>query len=431
MAKTALTAKKVESLKPRPDKKHYDLMDAIVPGFGVRVLESGATYVLLTRYPGSRNPTRRKVAAVGEISLEQARERARHWLTLVRQGIDPKEEVERIKAAERQKRANTFEAVAEDFIAQKLPGERRGADVERSIRRDLIPAWGKTPIAEISRRDILSIIREKKASAPGQARNLLGEIKRLFTWAVEEDVYGLEVSPAEGIRARRELGEKPTRTRILTDAEMLALWRAAQRTAYPVGPAYQLLALTGLRLNEVADAQWSEFDLTEKIWTIPAARMKGREGSVLPHAVPITAEIEAMLARLPRGSKGEFVFSTTFGSKAVWLSQKVKERLDARMLRTLKAMARLRGDDPREVKLPHFTNHDIRRTVRSNLSRLGIRDEVAEAVLAHVRPGIKKNYDLHNYLPEKRDALEKWARRIQALGERQPTNVVRMADMRA
>ncbi len=424
MPKKTLTDRGMKALKPRPDKEPYDVMDAVVPGFGVRVLESGATYILRTRFPGSRYPTRRKLARVGELTLEMARERARHWLELIRAGKDPADEEEALRAAEALKRENTFAAVAEDFIKVKLPGERKRKDVERSIRRDLIPKLGPKPVAEITRRDILVIIREKKATAPGDARNLLGYARRLLAWAVEETIYGLEISPADGIRARRELGEKPKRTRILTDAELFAFWRAASRMPYPAGPAYQLLGLSALRLNEVARAQWSEFDFIEKIWTIPAERMKGRDGSVTPHAVPITAEIYEVLMSCPRSNGGGYIFSTTFGEKPVSMSDKVKKRLDARMLRTLKAMARLRGDDPREIKLPHFVNHDIRRTVRSNLTRLGIRREVAEAVLAHVRPGVEGVYDRHDYLAEKRHALEQWARRLEELGKPSPSNVV-------
>jgi hypothetical protein len=85
------------------------------------------------------------------------------------------------------------------------------------------------------------------------------------------------------------------------------------------------------------------------------------------------------------------------------------------MLRTLRALARRRGEDPDKVQLPDWTNHDIRRTVRSNLSRLKVSEEAREAVMAHVRPGIKGTYDLHDYLDEKREALELWAGRLRSI----------------
>src|SRR5262249_2426843 len=95
--------------------------------------------------------------------------------------------------------------------------------------------------------------------------------------------------------------------------------------------------------------------------------------------------------------------------------------LDARMLDILRAMARKRGDDPTAVTLQPFVVHDLRRVVRSGLSRLKIAEEIREAVLAHARPGIKGVYDQHDYLDEKRDALIQWNARLRSIAE--PTRV--------
>jgi hypothetical protein len=111
----------------------------------------------------------------------------------------------------------------------------------------------------------------------------------------------------------------------------------------------------------------------------------------------------------------------------VWISSYVKARLDVQMRRALRALARSRGEelvgrDP----LPPWTNHDIRRSVRSQLSRLKIPEEVREAVLAHVRPGIKGVYDLHDYADEKREALKLWGARLRSIVTPQATNVVKL-----
>jgi integrase len=193
---------------------------------------------------------------------------------------------------------------------------------------------------------------------------------------------------------------------------------------YPVGLVYELLMLTGLRLNEVADANWSEIDAAGKLWIIPKERMKGKNGKARAHAVPLTEDMLAVLSKLPRFDRGDFLFSTTFGASPVWMSSKVKARVDARMLRTLRALARRRGDDPAKVTLAPWTNHDIRRSVRSQLSRLKVTEEAREAVLGHVRPGIKRVYDLHDYLLEKREALEAWGARLRTILEPLPAKVV-------
>ena len=79
------------------------------------------------------------------------------------------------------------------------------------------------------------------------------------------------------------------------------------------------------------------------------------------------------------------------------------------MLEELRKIAEAAGEDPAKVELQAWRNHDIRRTMRSGLSRLRVPEVASEAVLAHVRPGIVAVYDRHSYLPEKREALEVWA----------------------
>ena len=238
------------------------------------------------------------------------------------------------------------------------------------------------------------------------------------------------MSPADTLRPTKIFGKKKTRSRILDDVELFALWRAAKRMPYPQGSVYQLLTLNALRLNEAADAAKPEFDFAKKLWTIPEDRMKGDDADARAHVVPLTEDTMALLASLPKFRTGHFLFSTTFGKSPVWIGNKVKRRLDRQMLLTLRALARLRGDDPKKVTLKHWVNHDIRRTVRSNLSALRVSEEVREAVLAHARPGIKQTYDLHDYVDEKREALELWAARLRAIVEPPPANVVSIATAR-
>jgi integrase len=419
--KRTLNDRMIKALKPAPASERYEVKDTVVPGFRVRVTDKGQrTYMLRARYPGMAHSNRREIGDCGAITLEAARNKARRWLELVKQGVDPQVEEGRREQAEQQQRRNTFAFVAEDFIREKLPEERKGREIEQDIRRDLLPHWGKLPITMITDENILDVIEAKARTAPAQARNLLGTVKRLFAWTKNSRNrrrYGLTVSPAADLKPSDVVGAKKTGDRILSDLELFALWRAAEGTPYPIGPVYKLLVLSGLRLNEVADAQWSEFDLAGKIWVIPKERMKGKNGKARAHAVPLTETVLAILDKLPRFNRGDFLFSTTAGASPVWMSSKVKARIDARMLRTLRALARRRGEDPVKVQLPDWTNHDIRRTVRSNLSRLKVSEEAREEVMAHARPGIRGVYDLHDYLDEKCEALELWSARLKAIVE--------------
>src|SRR5262249_56088222 len=140
--------------------------------------------------------------------------------------------------------------------------------------------------------------------------NLLGYLKTFFGWAIERGTYGLESSPCEFIRGARIIGERHADDRTLNDVELFAFWRAVNRVPYPHGPIYRFLLLSGLRLNEVADAVWSEFDLAKGIWTIPASRMKGKNGKARPHSVPLTADIMAGLFPPPPLPFGPYLFSS-------------------------------------------------------------------------------------------------------------------------
>jgi integrase len=456
MVKKSLTDRKLKSLKrdeKRADKLgHYDTWDAVVPGLGVRTSTTGRrTFVLMARYPGSRNPTRRALGTYGELTLEQAREKARNWLEQVRRGIDPAIAEEDARQAALRLQANTFAAVAEDYLRLQVigqdpehPRQRKAKEVERDFRKVFIALWGERPITTISRQDVLGLIegvrdngtaatlaaygkggKAEKAAAPGQARNLLGYLKTFFRWANKRDTYGLEGSPCEYLKAT-DIAERQASERTLNDAELLAFWEATGRLPYPYGPIYRLLLLSGLRLNEVADAMWSEFDLPKGIWTIPASRMKGKNGKARPHSVPLTADILAILGSLPRFNGGEYLFSTTNGASPVWVSDKVKRRLDAAMLDILKESARKRGDNLAKVNLPAWVNHDLRRTLRSRLSELRVNADVAEAILAHVKPGIRGVYDRYEHFDEKRQALELWSGQLKAI-----TSVTKAVSVRA
>ena len=164
--------------------------------------------------------------------------------------------------------------------------------------------------------------------------------------------------------------------------------------------------MTGQRKSEVAEARWNEFDLLERLWTIPAARMKGDA----PHSVPLSDTALAILDSLPR-LEGPYLFSTTFGEKPVAGFSKAKARLDALM-----------GDeigcfDP-------FVVHDIRRTVRTRLSMAPVEDRVRELVISHTQKGLHKVYDQHSYQEEKRKALDWWAARLRSILELAPENVI-------
>ena len=404
--KNRLTDRKLQSLKPKG--KRYEVMDSDVPGLGVRVSEAGQkSFILIARYPGSSNPTRRALGEYPSLSLSEARERANDWRVLIRKGIDPKAEESRLKREELRKHATTFASVADDYIERHVKGQRKASDTEREIRKELVAYWADRPVTSIAREDVIALVEAiARRPAPYTAHIVLGHARSLFNWAINRGNYGLETSPCDRIKPTTLIGAKQPRQRTLTDAELRALWQASEAMDYPFGPLYRLLLLTGARKSEVGGARWSEFDLARKVWTVPAERFK----SNATHMVPLSEQAVAVLKSIPHFTKGDHLFSTTLGARPVSGFSKAKARLD-----TLMAPA-----------IPPWVVHDIRRTVRTRLASLRIPDMVAEMVIGHGRKGIQRVYDQHSYENEMREALELWAARLRDIVTPPPDNLVRL-----
>jgi integrase len=455
-AKIALTDRAIKAA--RPAVKAFDMHDAIVPGLAVRVLPSGVkSFVLVARFPGSRNPTRRALGAYGELTLERARAKARHWLELLAASIDPADELERQQRAQERKRRTTFGAVAEDYIAREVIGpnsgkpNHRGPKIFNSLRAILIPLFGDRPVTELTADDIMPALEligrigtdralrqlgiRKKLCRPGrgahpspeQARVLFSTLTRISNWAIDHGGYGLERNPLDRISKVRRLGSAVQRGHTLNDEELIALQLAIERLPDPHRQAYQALLHSGLRLNESVGARWREFQGDD--WTIPAERMKGKnsgQGQARAHVVPLTPMLRHIFAAVPRGPKGDFVFSAKEGAAPIVTGgSTIKRTLDREMLAVLRQRAKARGEDPTEIVLRPWRNHDIRRTCRSTLARLRIDSDTAEAVLAHRRSGMKAIYDVWERRVEKCAALTAWSQFLTDLLRPHPVKKVR------
>jgi integrase len=409
--KKVLTDRALKALKPAKPQSRYEVSDAVVPGLAVRVTPAGQrTFVLIARYPGSSNPTRRAIGEYGAITLDQARAEARKWLDLLKRGKDPKAERERAKRAELRKQENTFAAVAEEYLKRHVKDQRTARVVERDIRKELINRWAARPVTDITRDDVVALIEEiADRPAPAMAHLVFAYTRSLFNWAIARGQYGLETSPCDRLQPAKHIGPKEPRQRVLTDREIMALWRASEALGYPFGPVYRLLLLTGARKGEVAGLRGREIDLDKKLWSVPPERFKSKA----THLVPLTAPAITIIDALPHFGKGDHLFSTTFGEKPISGFSKSKDRLDALMGVELGAV-------------PPWRVHDIRRTVRTRLASLQVSDLVAEMILGHGRKGLQRVYDQHSYEAEMREALELWAGRLRDIITPPPENVVEM-----
>ena len=396
MARVSLNDRFVSSDRRVPERGRVDYPDAIVPGLALRVSSNGhKSYVLIARFPlHPKNPTRRIIAEAGKITLEQARRLAREWQEMIIRGVDPKTEETRTRAQARRQQVNTFGMVANAFLERYGSKLAKVADMRKSLLVDFGSRWADRPAVDIRAEEVAAAVREIVGrGSPYQAHNALGYLRRMYNWAIGTHEFGIEASPVERLRPKDLIGKREVRERVLTDAELRAVWDAAAHMGYPYGPLIRLLILTGQREREIADMSWSEIDASAALLTVPASRMKGNR----LHAVPLCGDALGMLESLPRFNGGRFVFTTTSGEKPVNGFSKAKTRIDA-----------LSG-------VAEWKFHDLRRTVRTHFSALPVQDIVRELVIAHAKPGLHKVYDQHAYLAEKRECLELWEARLRGI----------------
>jgi integrase len=193
--------------------------------------------------------------------------------------------------------------------------------------------------------------------------------------------------------------QERSRDRVLSDAELGAVWRSADRLNLMWRAILHLLVLTGQRRGEVAGLRWDELDLAAATWSLPAARTKNARA----HTVPLAPAAVQIIKQIPRFAGCPLVLSNGRGAPPSGFGR-VKLRLDELIANDLTTAS-------------DWTLHDLRRTVATGLQRLGTRLEVTEAVLNHVsgsRAGIVGIYQRHHWEKEKRDALDAWAGHVAA-----------------
>jgi integrase len=384
LAKKPLTDRAIAAVKPAPPGKRRLLWDALVPGLALRVTDRGSrSFVLVVRYPGTRYPTPRALGTVGVISLADARDMAREWLGQIRKGVDPVAHV-------LERREETFAAIASGYLTRKAKDHRSREQTEAILARLVYPAFGPRPIDTITRSDVVRLLDKiEDANGPAMADRTLAHTSRVFDWhATRSDSFRTPI-----VKGMKRAGAQP-RSRILTDDELRAVWRASGAYAHPFGALLRFLLLTATRRNEALYATRAEIVGAE--WTIPAARYK----TGIDHVVPLSA---AALA-IAQGAGEGWLFSAN-GRQAIGGLTRHKAAIDA------------------ASGVAGWTLHDLRRTARSLMSRAGVPSDHAERALGHVIGGVRGVYDRHAYREEKARAFEALAQQVARIVDPTP-NVV-------
>lgn len=360
----------------------------------VRTVVKGRGQIRIT-YPGDWPTT--------PADLDAARTWATKTHRAARMGADPIADMEREKREAEQVRGDLVSQVAEEFIKDHVKHLRRGDEAERIIRQNILPAIGDRRIGDLQRRDIAGLVRSIRAKGQTpMANRVLATARKMINWYTDEQADDSFRPP---LLARLSKPETP-RDRILTDTEIAAIWRATADPT-PYNGIVRLLLLTGQRRGEVAGMERAEVTTNANAgaglaspaanadWIIPAARHKGREHKAQPHLVPLSPAALAVIKA--QSEKGKYVFSVN-GKRPLAGFVALKAALDDR------------------TGVTAWTLHDLRRTVRTRLSGLGVRPDIAERVIGHNVGGkIGATYDLHEYAAEKREALERWAAELATL----------------
>src|SRR5262249_32581649 len=249
---------------------------------------------------------------------------------------------------------------------------------------------------------------------PYAARHAFAAARLLFRWAYDREL--IAANPCDRIKGADLHGAPAKRSRILSDDELRAVWRATEVFGYPYGPLVRLLLLTGGRLRELAEASWKEIDRDAAILAVPPTRMKMRAA----HVIPLTPAALAIAEASPYFAEGSYLFTTTSGRRPISGFSKFRASFN-----NILKMVGWTAAEP-------FTIHDLRRTARTRLSQLGVLPVVAELVIGHQQQGISAIYDRHTYDKEKRAALQLWADELlRIVGETPPEASVTVVPLRA
>jgi integrase len=373
------TQSAVDKFKIKAGKAEHIEFDDAMPGFGLRVRVGDKTQhrTFIAQYKIGSKHRRITLGNAGKVTLEDAQKRAKIIFGKVADGKDPANE----KAEARQVASHTLGAKIADYLEVRAVTmkPRSHEETKRHLEKQWKPLHGLA-LASIGCANVAAHVSTiAKGSGPVAANRSRASLSAFFRWAIGEGLC--DHNPVAGTNKQDEAGP---RERSLSDAEAAAVWLAAPDNDY--GRIVRLILLTGCRRAEIGSLQWPEVDLKEKTITLPGERTKNKR----QHVVPLCdAALTILKDILQRGNR-EYVFGMGQGGYSGWSKSK----------REIDKTAKPRGE---------WTLHDLRRTVRTGLGKLGVQPHVAEAVLNHLPPKLIRTYDRNTYATEKRDALERWA----------------------
>lgn len=373
-------------------KTDHIAWDPDLPGFGVRLRAGKASYVV--QYRVGIEQRRKSLGDVRKVTLEDARGIARKRFAQVELGIDPDAEEEK-RRVDQAADAHTFEKVVELYLEAQKPRVRPNTYIaeERYLRRHCQPIQ-KKPVGKVTFEEIARLLRDLvRDHGPTSAARARGALLAFFSWCMRQGLA--RANPAIG--TENPIRGKEPRDRILNDDEIRIIWRNCLDDDF--GKIVRLLLLTACRRDEIGGLRWDEIDLVDGKLALPKERTKAKR--VHEFALPATA-LDILKSVRRRNSR-----DTLFGGGA--------SGFNAWSYNSLALNARIAAAEGRA--LAPWRLHDLRRTVRTRMGKLGVLPHIAELVLNHAghKSGIGAVYDHHDYGPEIAEALRKWEAHLLAI----------------
>jgi integrase len=388
-----LTENAIARLSSKETLKTPDaiLFDDDLPGFGLRIRAGGSKTWVFQYKLGSQH-RRITLGKFPALHPSQARKTASNLHAEVRLGNDPAA----VKAAKQVRAAETFGAVLKIYLARRRGQVRDSslAEMERHLQRNFAPLHS-APVDKLDRRAIAAqLARLTNEAGPIQANRSRASLSKFLNWCLAESLT--ETNAAMHTNKNVE----KSRDRVLNNKELNAIWNALHEDS-DYSAIVRLLILTGQRASEIADLRWSEIDLERNIIVLPSSRTKNHR----VHIVPITSMVRAILEARPRRDGRDFVFGVGERGFSGW--SKSKARLDD------------------AVNIAPFVIHDIRRSVATGMSEIGIAPFHVEAVLNHISgtSSVARIYNKNTFESEKGTALNRWAENVAAIVEGRDSSV--------
>lgn len=374
-----------------PSKKTYIRESE---GFTLRTMPSGAkTFIFIYTFDGKRKEM--NLGSYPNISLADARIKHGDAIKLLSKGKDPA--AQEREAKDERKRTPFISDFVDEFVTRYAKEHNRGwQEIERALKAEIVPRWGKRKITDIKRRDLVLVLDEiKERGAPVMANRVLAYTRKMFSWAVERAV--LEINPFLMMsRPTKEI----SRERALSEAEIKTFWNNLDdcKMSDSIKRALKLILVTGQRPGEVIAMHSNE--INGDWWEIPAQRSKNMQA----HRVFITS-----LAKQLIGEGSGFIFKSPVNSEKSYEVRTMTHDIKANLPHTPDSKVVDR------IKIPHFTPHDLRRTAATRWAEMGVSGDLIDRLQNHItkqKQGVGHIYNRYSYDKEKQMSLEQWERKL-------------------